>query len=80
MALEQELRQRLIYELTEIEGVSELWLEALDKQDAAVLMEATPPSPEAVAMLQWRILGFCREAIFQLAREIDELKGEAAED
>ena len=78
MSLEAELRQQLLYELTSVEGVPEIWLDALDEQDPAALFEAEPPSPTTGIELQERILHFCGEAIFRLAREIDELRASGA--
>jgi hypothetical protein len=74
MSLEKELREQLAYELSGIEGFSEIWLDALDKQDVSVLYQAEPPPPEAIAAFTFAVLNFCRESIFRLAREIDELR------
>ena len=49
MSLEKEPRDQLAYELSDIEGFSEVWLDALDKQDVTVLNQAEPPPPEAIA-------------------------------
>jgi hypothetical protein len=74
MSLEKELREQLAYELSGIEGFSEVWLDALDKQDVPVPYQAEPPPPEAIAAFTFTVLNFCRESIFRLAREIDELR------
>jgi hypothetical protein len=72
MSIEAELRQQLSYELSGIEGVTEIWLDALDTQDATV--EGDALSPVQAAEINARVLHFCREATFRLAREIDELR------
>ena len=71
--LEAELDTDLRFRLTNIEGVSEVILEAFDKQDIGVL-EEHPPSPTAALAIQWEILHFTRDAVMRLAREIDELR------
>jgi hypothetical protein len=72
MSLEEELRQQLKYELSGIEGVRDIFLDTLDTQDATVEEDAL--SPVEAAEVNARILHFCREATFRLAREIDELR------
>lgn len=69
-----ELHQQLSYELSGIEAFQEIWFETLDQQDATVVYESEPPSPEAMVQAQRRVLNFSRESIFRLAREIDELR------
>jgi plasmid stability protein len=73
ISLEAELRQQLGYALSGIEGVPEIWLDALDKQDIGAL-EGHPLSPAQVCKIHSRRLDFCPEATFRLAREIDELR------
>jgi hypothetical protein len=69
--------RRLIHQMTGVQGVADIWLDALDKQDVGAL-EGHALSPEASLELQWRMLHFCREAILRLAREIDELRATGA--
>jgi hypothetical protein len=71
--LEEELRQQLAYRLSGIEGIPELMLEALDKQDAGVF-RAADPDQETVEQVNTALVDFCRESILRLAREIDELR------
>lgn len=76
--LETQLRQQLAYELSEIEGIQETWMDALDKQDVGVVLESQP-DPATTIQIQWAMLRFCREATFRLAREVDELRAAGTE-
>jgi hypothetical protein len=76
MSLEAELRQQLGYALSGVDGVPEILLDALDKEDVAAL-EGHPLSPSQLREMHSRILDFCRQATFRLAREIDELRARA---
>jgi hypothetical protein len=78
MSLEQELREQLTYELTGIEGLPEIWLDALDKQDVGAF-ESHTRSPITAAEINAHILHFCRQATFRLAREKDQLRTAGAE-
>ena len=51
----------------------EILLDARDKQDIGAL-EGHALSPAQLGEMHSRILNFCREATFRLAREIDELR------
>jgi hypothetical protein len=72
-SVEAKLHQDLRYKLAAIDGMSEILLQALDKED----MPAIDPAdldPVESSKFHAVVLEFVRESIFVLAREIDQLR------
>jgi hypothetical protein len=57
MSLEKELRDQLAYELSDIEGFSEVWLDALDTVDALVAACELAAAVQAFAGLGLTVRG-----------------------
>jgi hypothetical protein len=72
--LEAELHRRINDEMAEIEGLPELMLQALD--EGGVEGVAGKLSAEQAMEMNARMVTFCRQAIFRLAQELDELRAE----
>ena len=72
-SVEAKLLQDLRYKLASIDGMSEILLQALDKEELPVI-DPADLDPVESSKVHAVVLEFVREAIFVLAREIDQLR------
>lgn len=77
-SVEAKLRQDLRYKLASIDGMSEILLQALDKEE---MLAVDPADLDPVESFKVHavVLEFVREAIFVLAREIDQLRADGTD-